>query len=102
MNSDNVDRQWQYLRGKLKAWWDQLTDADLEQVAGKKAQLVALLQDRFGYTRERAQQEVGYGWWHRPPGATAQGTRAGTSVDLGDSAPVEERLEEAASGSSAL
>ena len=58
MNSDSVDRQWQYLRGELKAWWDQLTDADLEQVAGKKAQLVALVQERYGYTRERAQQEV--------------------------------------------
>jgi uncharacterized protein YjbJ (UPF0337 family) len=58
MNSDNVDRQWQYLRGELKAWWDQLTDADLEQVAGKKAQLVALVQERYGYTQERAQQEV--------------------------------------------
>ena len=58
MNSDNVDRQWEYLRGEVKAWWDQLTDADLEQVAGKKAQLVALVQERYGYTRERAQQEV--------------------------------------------
>jgi uncharacterized protein YjbJ (UPF0337 family) len=58
MNADSVDRQWQYLRGELKAWWDQLTDADLEQVAGKKAQLVALVQERYGYTRERAQQEV--------------------------------------------
>jgi uncharacterized protein YjbJ (UPF0337 family) len=58
MNSDNVDRQWQYLRGEFKAWWDQLTDADLEQVAGKKSQLVALVQERYGYTRERAQQEV--------------------------------------------
>jgi uncharacterized protein YjbJ (UPF0337 family) len=45
MNSDSFDRQWQYLRGELKAWWDQLTDAALEQVAGKKAQLVALVQE---------------------------------------------------------
>jgi hypothetical protein len=101
MNSDNVDRQWQYLRGELKAWWDQLT-MPISTGGGQKAQLVALVQDRFGYTRERAQQEVGYGWWHRPPGATTQGTRAGTPVDLGDSAPAGERLEEAASGSSAL
>jgi uncharacterized protein YjbJ (UPF0337 family) len=102
MNSDNVDPQWQYLRGELKAWWDQLADVGLELVAGKKAHLVALVQDGYGYTRERAQQEVGYGWWHRPPGATAQGTRAEMSVDLGDSAPAGERLEEAADGSFAL
>jgi uncharacterized protein YjbJ (UPF0337 family) len=58
MNSESFDRQWQYLQGELKAWWDKLTDADLQQVAGKKAQLVALVQERYGYTRERAQQEV--------------------------------------------
>jgi uncharacterized protein YjbJ (UPF0337 family) len=45
MNSESFDRQWQYLRGELKAWWDQLTDAALEQVPGKKAQLVALVQE---------------------------------------------------------
>jgi uncharacterized protein YjbJ (UPF0337 family) len=58
MNSDNGDRPWRYLRGELKAWWAQLTDADLDQVADKKAQLVALVQERYGYTRERAQREV--------------------------------------------
>ena len=31
---------------------------DLEKVAGKKDTLVALVQDKYQYTRERAQQEV--------------------------------------------
>jgi uncharacterized protein YjbJ (UPF0337 family) len=71
MNSDNVDRQWEYLRGEVKAWWDQLTDADLEQVAGKKAQLVALVQDRYGYTGAgaaggRVRMVTSTTWRHSP------------------------------------
>jgi uncharacterized protein YjbJ (UPF0337 family) len=50
--------QWTQVRRELKAWWDQLTNDDLEKVAGQKDQLVALIQEKYRYTRERAQQEV--------------------------------------------
>jgi uncharacterized protein YjbJ (UPF0337 family) len=50
--------QWDQLRGQLRAWWDRLTEADLARVAGQKDQLVRVLQERYGYTRERAAQEV--------------------------------------------
>jgi uncharacterized protein YjbJ (UPF0337 family) len=51
-------QQWSHLRGKINQWWDRLTDADLEQIAGSKAQLIRLLQTRYGYAQERAEQEV--------------------------------------------
>jgi uncharacterized protein YjbJ (UPF0337 family) len=51
-------QQWSQLRGKLNGWWDRLTDADLEQVAGNKAQLIRVIQTRYGYAQERAEQEV--------------------------------------------
>jgi len=51
-------QQWSHLRGKANQWWDRLTDADLEQVAGNKAQLIRLIQTRYGYAHERAEQEV--------------------------------------------
>ena len=44
--------------GEIASWWDKLTDADLEKVTGKKDALVALVQEKYQYTRERAQQEV--------------------------------------------
>jgi uncharacterized protein YjbJ (UPF0337 family) len=51
-------QHWPQLRQQVKAWWDRLSDADLEQVAGHKEQLIRMIQARYGYARERAEQEV--------------------------------------------
>lgn len=57
-NIDTFDGQWPQLRGQVKSWWEQLTDADVDKIAGKQDLLVGLLQERYGYTPERAEQEV--------------------------------------------
>jgi uncharacterized protein YjbJ (UPF0337 family) len=58
MNPDTFEGQWTRVRGEITSWGDKLTDADLAKVAGKKEALVALVQEKYRYTRERAQQEV--------------------------------------------
>ena len=58
MNKDILEGQWKQIRGEARAWWGQLTDSDLERVAGKFDVLVGLLQERYGYTREQAANEV--------------------------------------------
>ena len=55
---DPLAGQWEQLHPKLRSWWDRLTEADLVQIGGQKDRLVSLVQQRYGYTRERAQQEV--------------------------------------------
>ena len=57
-NNDIFDGQWPQLRGQVRSWWGQLTDADLDTITGKKDVLVGLLQERYGYTHERAEHEV--------------------------------------------
>ena len=57
-NIDTFDGQWPQLRGQVRSWWGQLTDADVDTIAGEKDVLVGLLQERYGYARERAEQEV--------------------------------------------
>ena len=52
-------QQWPYIRQQVKNWWDRLIDADLDQVAGQKERLVRAIEARYGYARERAEQEVG-------------------------------------------
>ena len=52
------NQQWSYIRQQAKSWWDRLTDADLERVAGQKEQLVRAIETRYGYAHERAEQEV--------------------------------------------
>jgi uncharacterized protein YjbJ (UPF0337 family) len=55
-------QQWPDLRQQVKSCWDRLTDADLDQVAGSKERLVRAIQGRYGYARERAEQEVDRRW----------------------------------------
>jgi hypothetical protein len=47
-----------YLRSRLKQRWARLTDGDLESVEVQAARLVALLQARYGYTRQQAEREL--------------------------------------------
>jgi len=45
------------MRGQAKAWWGKLTDDDLDKVGGKFDQLIGLLQEKYGYTRQQAEEE---------------------------------------------
>jgi uncharacterized protein YjbJ (UPF0337 family) len=55
---DPLAGQWEQLRPQLRSWWDRLTEADLAQIGGQKDRLISAVQQRYGYPRERAQQEV--------------------------------------------
>jgi uncharacterized protein YjbJ (UPF0337 family) len=58
MNQDILSGKWKQMRGELKTWWGKLTDDDFERIGGQKDKLIGLLQERYGYTREQAEQEV--------------------------------------------
>jgi uncharacterized protein YjbJ (UPF0337 family) len=55
---DPLKDQWEQLRPQLRSWWDRLMEADLMQIDGQKDRLISIVQQRYGYPRERAQQEV--------------------------------------------
>jgi uncharacterized protein YjbJ (UPF0337 family) len=57
MNKDILEGKWKQMRGQVKGWWGKLTDDDLDRAAGKADQLVGLIQEKYGYTHERAQEE---------------------------------------------
>ncbi len=58
MNEDVFEGLWKQMKGNAREWWGKLTDDDLEAIGGKKDKLVGALQERYGYTRERADEEV--------------------------------------------
>jgi uncharacterized protein YjbJ (UPF0337 family) len=58
MNTDIFEGRWRQMRGEMRSWWGRLSDNDLEKVAEKKDRLVGMLQEKYGYTSEGAQQEV--------------------------------------------
>jgi uncharacterized protein YjbJ (UPF0337 family) len=57
MNKDIFEGKWKEMRGQVKEWWGHLTDDDLEQAGGNAEQIVGLLQEKYGYTRKRAEAE---------------------------------------------
>jgi uncharacterized protein YjbJ (UPF0337 family) len=58
MNKDIFEGKWKQVRGEAKAWWGKLTDDDLDRAAGKFDVLAGLLQEKYGYTRQRAADEI--------------------------------------------
>jgi uncharacterized protein YjbJ (UPF0337 family) len=58
MNTDVMEGKWKQLRGQVKEWWGKLTDDDLDRIAGKRDQLVGTLQEKYGWARQAAEDEV--------------------------------------------
>ena len=57
MNNDIFEGKWKQMRGQAKVWWGKLTDDDLEKVGGKFDKLIGLLQEKYGYTKQQAEEE---------------------------------------------
>ena len=57
MNKDILQGKRRELKGLLKEQWGKLTDDDLDRIEGQAERLVGLLQQRYGYAKEKAEQE---------------------------------------------
>jgi uncharacterized protein YjbJ (UPF0337 family) len=57
MNKDILQGKRRELKGLLKEQWGKLTDDDLDRIEGQAERLVGLLQQRYGFAREKAEQE---------------------------------------------
>jgi uncharacterized protein YjbJ (UPF0337 family) len=58
MNWDRIEGRWQETKGKVREQWGKLTDDDLDIIAGKRDQLVGILQRRYGETRDEMERQV--------------------------------------------
>jgi uncharacterized protein YjbJ (UPF0337 family) len=57
LNKDIFEGKWKEMRGQIKGWWGKLTNDDLELAGGNVEQIVGLLQQKYGYTRQNAEEE---------------------------------------------
>ena len=57
MNKDILAGKWKEMNGRVKEQWGKLTDDELDRAEGKGEQMIGLLQQRYGYSKERAQEE---------------------------------------------
>lgn len=58
MDWNQARGNWKEFKGEVKSQWGRLTDDDLTQISGDRDQLEGALQRRYGYTKEKAKQEI--------------------------------------------
>jgi uncharacterized protein YjbJ (UPF0337 family) len=55
---NRIEGSWKQLKGKVKEKWGDLTDDDLDKIAGRKDQLEGLIQQRYGLTKDQARKQI--------------------------------------------
>ncbi|MDZ4740207.1 MAG: CsbD family protein [Alphaproteobacteria bacterium] len=58
MNWDQVEGNWKQMTGKARETWGKITDDELTKIAGKRDQLIGMIQKRYGVAKEEAEAQV--------------------------------------------
>ena len=58
MNWDQFEGKWKQMKGSVREEWGKLTDDDVDNISGKKEQLVGRLQERYGIAKEAAEKQA--------------------------------------------
>lgn len=58
MNPDIIKGKWKQLGGDIKARWGKLTNDDVDVSEGHSEYLAGKLQERYGWTKEKAEEEL--------------------------------------------
>ncbi|UOM34494.1 CsbD family protein [Acuticoccus sp. I52.16.1] len=58
MNWDQIQGQWKQLAGRAQTEWGELTNDDVDQVAGDRLRLEGKIQERYGKNKEEAREAV--------------------------------------------
>ena len=58
MNWQQVEGQWDQVKGKVRTQWGRLTDDDLEQAHGRRDRLVGKIRERYGEANEKVEERL--------------------------------------------
>jgi uncharacterized protein YjbJ (UPF0337 family) len=58
MSPETFKGKWNQVQGDMKVWWGKLSDNDIRAIEGSRDRLADILQTRYGYDRERAEEEI--------------------------------------------
>ena len=58
MDANILKGKWLQLKGSIREQWGQLTDDDVDRVEGNAERLAGMIQERYGYAKEKAEEEV--------------------------------------------
>lgn len=63
MNKDIFEGKWEQAKGGIQKQWGKLTDDDIDVIKGDSKILAGKLQERYGWSKEEAEEEMGkYKW----------------------------------------
>jgi uncharacterized protein YjbJ (UPF0337 family) len=57
MDSNIFKGKWMQLKGEAQKQWGKLTDDDLDVIDGEREKLVGKLQEKYGYSKDKAETE---------------------------------------------
>lgn len=55
---DRIEGNWKQFKGKVKETWGDLTDDELDQIAGKRDVLLGKIQERYGIEKDEAERRI--------------------------------------------
>lgn len=58
MNQDQVQGNWEQVKGKAKRIWGELTDDDFKKAEGSADKLYGVIQERFGDSKEEIKAKI--------------------------------------------
>jgi len=58
MNKDTFEGNWKQFKGKVKETWGDLTDDELDQIAGKRDVLLGKIQEKYGIAQDEADKRI--------------------------------------------
>ena len=58
MHKHFIEQNWQQFKHKIHTRWNKLTNEDMEHIKGQYYQLVSKIQNRYGYSKEKAEGEI--------------------------------------------
>jgi len=58
MNWDQAKGNWKQIKGKVKEQWGEITDDEIDIIAGRRDQLLGTIQKNYGITAEEAERQI--------------------------------------------
>ena len=58
MSWNKVEGNWNQFKGKVKETWGELTDDELDQIAGKRDILIGKIQEKYGIVEDEAEKRI--------------------------------------------
>jgi uncharacterized protein YjbJ (UPF0337 family) len=55
---NQIEGNWTQFKGKVKEMWGDLTDDEIDQIAGKRDVLLGKIQEKYGIAQDEAERRI--------------------------------------------